>query len=653
MLLFRGRTGIDWLSNFSSLLLSILLATCLTGSVGAQEEVDRQTSIVQDTDGSDATALLRPIRTDSPQQTLRSFIILREDLEDELGQYLIDKTLYGERRLVLTLLQLVELIDMSEVPSAARRDVGVDTVAHLLDIFGRGLLPNTLSVPDAEDLEENADFKSYLIPNTPFRIVRITEGERAGDFLLSAKTVRTAPNFARALDAIPLDSPLDIESWSRFLPQLTGWAIPGWLEVMVPKPLNKVIFDTPIWKVLFVAITVLAALLLFGRWYNFLGSRKGETRLRKKLVKSLWPLSVIFTALALQAFFETQVNLTGSFAVLTSSCLIAARYLAGAYLLWLLVQAFFEWIISSPRISDKGLNASLLRLFAQFTATVGSVILLAFGAQELGLPVFSILAGLGIGGLAIALAIRPTMENLIGGFILYLDKPVAIGDFCELDGKIGSVERIGIRSTQIRRLDRTLVSIPNALFADMQITNWSECNEMLIQHTIGLRYETDPDQLRHVLAAIRKMLLSHPKVTSDTVRVRFTGYGSSSLDIEVRVYTKTTDFNEFYAIREDIMLRIKDIVKDSGTGFAFPSMTMYAAQDDGLDRERAEKAKSTVEDWRRDGQLPFPEFTRPVAERFRGTLDYPPRGSSNLGREAAEDLSEEPSSKSKVSGREE
>src|SRR3546814_19281470 len=121
----------------------------------------------------------------------------------------------------------------------------------------------------------------------------------------------------------------------------------------------------------------------------------------------------------------------------------------------------------------------MLRLVARIVGTLGGIVILAVGAQEMGLPVLSLLAGLGIGGLAVALAIRPTLENLIGGFILFLDKPIRVGDFCTFGSQSGTVESIGVRSTQIRALDRTTISIPNAQFADMQIITWASCDEML------------------------------------------------------------------------------------------------------------------------------------------------------------------------------
>jgi MscS family membrane protein len=262
---------------------------------------------------------------------------------------------------------------------------------------------------------------------------------------------------------------------------------------------------------------------------------------------------------------------------------------------------------------------------------VGSVLIFAYGAQELGLPVVGVVAGLGVGGLAVALAIRPTLENLIGGMILFIDKPVRVGDFCSFGDQMGTVEYIGVRSTQIRALDRTLISVPNATFADMEIINWAKCDRMLIQRTIGLRYETESDQLRYVLVNLREMFHSHPKIDRDTVRVRFESHGASSLDIQIRVYTLTREWNEFYAVQEDVLLRVDDIVKESGTGFAFPSQTVYLGRDGGLDKERSEAAKQQVESWRRSGRLPFPSLPTSKIEQLADTLDYPPRGSPDAG----------------------
>lgn len=315
-------------------------------------------------------------------------------------------------------------------------------------------------------------------------------------------------------------------------------------------------------------------------------------------------------------------------------------YLAFAWLFWLAVLSASEWVILSPRIPDDSLNASLIRLLARVIGFLGVLWIFALGAHALGLPVLGMLAGLGFGGLAVALAIRPTLENLVAGAILFLDKPVEVGDFCTFGGRTGIVESIGIRTTKIRGLDRTVIAIPNATFAAMELVNWARCDKMLILTVIGLRYETEPDQLRHVLANLREMFYAHPKIDRSTVRVRFVGYGASSLDIQIRVYALTQEWNEFYNIREDAFLRVNQIVADSGTGFAFPSQTLYFGRDDGLDQKLSDAAKQEVANWRQKGTLPFPDPAAAKIDNLEGTLDYPPHGSVEEYRPEASEAQE-------------
>jgi len=140
-----------------------------------------------------------------------------------------------------------------------------------------------------------------------------------------------------------------------------------------------------------------------------------------------------------------------------------------------------------------------------------------------------------------------------------------------------------VRSIEIRSRDRTIITVPNATFADMEIINWARCDMMQIRATIGLRYETSLEQLRYVLVKLREMCLAHPRIDNDTMRVRFAGYGASSQDIEIRLYALTRNWNEYFAIQEDVMLRVGEIVEEAGTSFAFPSRTLYLGRDGGLD----------------------------------------------------------------------
>jgi len=172
------------------------------------------------------------------------------------------------------------------------------------------------------------------------------------------------------------------------------------------------------------------------------------------------------------------------------------------------------------------------------------------------------------------------------------------------------------------------VSIPNAEFSEIQIENDGSRDRMRLYAMIGLRYETSPDQLRHVLAEMRKLLVAHPMITDSPARVRFVGFGAHSLDLEVFAYVQTTVWDEFLQVREDVLLRFIDIISQSGTGFAFPSQTLYLGRDTGLDQDRAREAEKQVQAWRNRRELPFPEFSQEMIQNIEGTLDYPPVGSA-------------------------
>ena len=193
-----------------------------------------------------------------------------------------------------------------------------------------------------------------------------------------------------------------------------------------------------------------------------------------------------------------------------------------------------------------------------------------------------------------ALAAQGTLEDFIGSINLYADRPVRVGDRCRYGDRVGTVEAIGLRSTQIRGRDRTVTTVPNSDFSKMQIVNLSRRDQILMRSTLGLRYETTDEQLRFVLTKLRELLLAHPRIANERMRVRFVGYGDFSLNIQVYAYVKTTRREQFLAIQEDVLLRMKNIIGNAGTGFAFPSRTVYQAQDRGLDRDRTKAAQAEV-----------------------------------------------------------
>jgi MscS family membrane protein len=240
--------------------------------------------------------------------------------------------------------------------------------------------------------------------------------------------------------------------------------------------------------------------------------------------------------------------------------------------------------------------------------------------QNFGLNVSGIIAGLGIGGLAVALAAQKTVENLFGGVSLVADQPVRVGDVCRFGDRTGTVEDIGLRSTRIRTPDRTVITIPNADFSAMQLENFASRDRFLLSTTVSLRYETTPEQMRWILVEVKRLLLAHPKIDPDPARIRLVGFGAQGLDLELWAYVRTTDANEFYAVREDVFLRLMDVVTASGTSFAFPPTRE-------LDDERRQATEAEVARWRQDKKLFLVRIPPDEVAAVKGTLDWPPAGS--------------------------
>ncbi|UJH92369.1 mechanosensitive ion channel family protein [Antarcticibacterium sp. 1MA-6-2] len=297
-------------------------------------------------------------------------------------------------------------------------------------------------------------------------------------------------------------------------------------------------------------------------------------------------------------------------------------------LLWRL--ADFISVFSQRKMSLQG-KASLvsvilfLRRFAKIAIVVFGIIAI-LGA--VGVDVTTGLAALGIGGIALALGAQKTVENFVGSVTLIADQPIRVGDFCKVGETIGTVESIGMRSTRIRTNDRTVVTIPNGEFSSTRIENFAHRDRFLLHTVIGVRYETTPDQLRYLLVEIRAILYSHPMIDPNPARVRFQGFGASSLNLEIFTYFNAINFENYVELREDLLLRIMDVIARSGTEFAFPSQTLYFAKDTGLSEEKAKEIEEVVKKWKENNEMEIPKFDPDKIQQIKNSIKYPPEGSS-------------------------
>jgi MscS family membrane protein len=186
----------------------------------------------------------------------------------------------------------------------------------------------------------------------------------------------------------------------------------------------------------------------------------------------------------------------------------------------------------------------------------------------------SLIAGLGIGGLAIALAAKETLENLIGSFTIFLDKPFAIGDFVKVGDVSGVVEKIGFRSTRLRTIEKSCVTVPNKKMVEAELDNFSLRTQQRVNFTLSLRYDTSSEQIKYILDDIRNLLNNHVMCGSDNV-ARLTGFGVSAYEIMIIYFVNTADYFKYLEIKEEINFNILNIVKQHKATFAFNTTTVY------------------------------------------------------------------------------
>jgi MscS family membrane protein len=400
--------------------------------------------------------------------------------------------------------------------------------------------------------------------NGPLELVveRVDVGGGARAWLFSRATLSAIPRVYQEINLVTVD---------RYLPSFL--AQPHFAGVRL--------FD---WLVFLVGLPLLYRLLGFLGWVfgpllalcgRYLKLPDGDT---PRYVNVHGSVRLLLIAALIRIFIlnvDTPLAERQYWAVIRAGLVIV-----GGVWLFLLLNRFAERKIQERiGIAHFGESVALLRLARR----VGDVLVVSVGLL-LALAYFGVdptaaLAGLGIGGIAVALAAQKTLENVIGGFSLVFDGALRVGDVLKLGDMVGTVDQIGLRSTRIRTMDRTVVSVPNGQISTLNIETLSERDKFWFRHVVGLRYETTPEQIRSIVKEMRELLARQPEADLDSVRVRFLRLGAFSLDVELFTYFFAKDWNRFLEIQEGLLLQIMEIVERAGTQIAFPSQTLHLADD--------------------------------------------------------------------------
>jgi len=440
-------------------------------------------------------------------------------------------------------------------------------------------------------------------------LVRVSDPSAGKIWLISTDTLAKMPELYDQARARQVESKLPAALVKH---QLGGMPLWQWLALLVATPFAAGLG----WLILFVMEIPL-------RWW---ARRRGRMDVAswRSVSGPAWLLAGTLLHQVFVVYLRMPLLLRHYYFQITSTALI----LSAVWIVWRVVR----WSLYRVRIRALARGhagtGSLMLLGERILKAVIFVLGVLAVLGNLGFNMSTALAGLGIGGLAIGFGAQKTIENLFGGVSVLADEVFRVGDVCRFGDRTGVVEDIGLRSTRIRTDERTLLAIPNGTVATINLENLSRRDKILFKTSLNLRSETKADHLRFILSEVRRLLYSHPKVESTTVRVRLIDVAGAAPTVEIVAYVLTQDFNEFAAVREDVLLRIMDIVDNSGSGLALPAQTLYIGRDAGLAKDKAENAVQKIAELRDDKKLPFPDFHKAEISSFKGSIDYPPKEST-------------------------
>ena len=289
----------------------------------------------------------------------------------------------------------------------------------------------------------------------------------------------------------------------------------------------------------------------------------------------------LFWALVLSWFGIQFVHLLPRAEDFAERVMLAGYLFAVFWALLRLVDIVLQLVTHSPWGRSHATGRALLPLAGRVAKVALVAMAIVALLAQLGYPIASLLAGLGIGGLALALAAQKTVENLFGTFSIGADQPFREGDTVRIENFIATVEFIGLRSTRFRTPDRTVITIPNGKLAEMRLESLAVRDRLRFVCTLPLVFETTEAQIREIIAGCERVLAQHANTSTESASARFVAIGSSSLDIEVIAYFDTAEWNEFLVLRQEVLLALRRVVEEAGTSFAYPTQTVQLAGSSG------------------------------------------------------------------------
>ena len=523
---------------------------------------------------------LEPVDTSSPRAVLEGFLT---DMDVVWG---IIYATGGDTRDKLPEVnmlagRILRRLDLSDVAPTARAEEGYDSASHLYETLNRINLPPLSEIPGAGDFPPGG--AEWRIPHTEITIMRRPDSDRPDEFLFSRSTVARANDFFALVQNLPYTRDVPVENILDLRRIEGGWMVPSGLIRSLPGPLLTTVFGQALWKLIaFAVMLILIALLLLGIQRL---TRAPESALNvRTYVSRMIPPAALLAALPIAVYMTTeQINIVGDLAQGVRFAADIVSIIAGTWVVWLACLALAEILIATPRVNTNSLNAQLLRLTARVAGIVLGLTVIFIGANRIGLPLLGVLAGVGVGGLAIALAAQDSLKNLLGSLMIFMDQPYRPGQRIIVEGQDGFVEQIGLRSTRIRQMGGSLITIPNEKMARLDVENIGERTFMRRVLNIRIPINTAPEKMERALAIITGLLENHEGMKPELpARVFFSEINPDSLNIFVMYWFHPPKRWKFFEFNQWVNFEILRRFAAEDIEFAYPTTTTRLVGDESF-----------------------------------------------------------------------
>jgi MscS family membrane protein len=494
----------------------------------------------------------------TPRGTVLGFLSAAHKGNYELAAQYLDTRLRGKSAAILAH-QLFVVLDR-RLPARLNQ----------LSDKPEGSLPNPLR-PDQDVVGTIASVNG----NVDILVDRVDIGKGELRWLFSGTTLESIPGLFDEVNVVSVDNILPEAIVNT---RLAGIPLFEWLAVLVGMPF------------IYMATVLLNRLAspLAGRLLRHLRKRPDQpnpdvvprpARLLLMALAILWTLSKVSLPLLARQFWSSTATI-----IIIAACVW----------LFILLNGWVEGLLRQRLARRHTGAASILRLGRRVIDLLAVFVGMLVVLHHFGVNPTAALAGLGVGGIAVALAAQKTLENVIGGASIIFDQPIREGDTLKFAEMQGTVEDIGLRSTRIRTPDRTVVSVPNGQIANASLENISIRDKFWFHPNLSLRWETTASQMRSVLDGLNNLLAQQPHIERDSIRVRFLRFGTSSLDVEVFAYFFARDWGHFLEIQQELLLQIMEIVQAAGTQMALQSHVVYpVSASDGTNAQASLKTAVT------------------------------------------------------------